>query len=78
MEKVKPAGVKSDGYFAEISGGVCPPRGILVAIALTAIARQKATILPTQSCADLVIVYYRIFKGRLLIIIAVRFLPTTC
>ncbi len=48
MEKVKPAGVNSEGDLAEISGGVCPPSGILVANPLTTIVKAKATMLPIQ------------------------------
>ena len=57
IENVNPAGVNRDGYLADISGGVWPPSGMLVAIALIAIASANASILPTQSTVVLFIRY---------------------
>ena len=55
IENVKPAGVNRDGYLAEISGGVWPPSGMLVAMALTAMVSKKAAIFPTQLAVVLLI-----------------------
>jgi hypothetical protein len=53
MEKVNPAGVKSEGYLAETSAVVWPPIGIALARPLTRITVKKAIIIPPQSLTDL-------------------------